>query len=215
MAKKRNGQIDDVVGRVVDIGVDAVIGRIDGLFQNFQNGQAASARASLDAVPPEARRTSYKCTVCKADFAFADMARLEMVGVNPKAPGWGTCSPCYKFIWEAGSEKKALLLTGLEGSFRALLSQATETMKARAKVNPPPAANPPVEPPWEVLGVEQDASIEEVTKAYRNQVKLWHPDKFASGPEKARDANAAHARKRFDQVQHAYESMMKVRKAPT
>jgi preprotein translocase subunit Sec63 len=38
--------------------------------------------------------------------------------------------------------------------------------------------------PWAVLGVPRDASREQIARAYRDQVKRYHPDRVADlGPE--------------------------------
>lgn len=49
----------------------------------------------------------------------------------------------------------------------------------------PPAVTPPATPSWwEVLGVSEQASPEEIREAYRSLMAQYHPDKVASlGPE--------------------------------
>ena len=37
---------------------------------------------------------------------------------------------------------------------------------------------------FEILGITRYASKDEIKKAYRKQMKLWHPDKFPNQPEK-------------------------------
>ena len=51
----------------------------------------------------------------------------------------------------------------------------------------------------EILGVKPSASEEEVTQAYRDLAKVWHPDRFADNPrlqkkaeEKLKEVNAAY-----------------------
>lgn len=52
--------------------------------------------------------------------------------------------------------------------------------------------------PYEVLGVKQGASEEEIKKAYREQVKKYHPDQYGDNPlkdlaeEKMRELNEAY-----------------------
>jgi molecular chaperone DnaJ len=52
--------------------------------------------------------------------------------------------------------------------------------------------------PYEVLGIKENASKEEIKKAYRNLAKKYHPDQYGNNPlrelaeEKMRDINAAY-----------------------
>jgi outer membrane protein assembly factor BamE (lipoprotein component of BamABCDE complex) len=57
---------------------------------------------------------------------------------------------------------------------------------------------------YEVLGLERDASIEEVKQAHRDLVRVWHPDRFAHDPqlqqkvqEKLKEINEAYERLQF------------------
>ena len=58
------------------------------------------------------------------------------------------------------------------------------------------------ENPYKVLGVSENATDEEVKKAYRDLVRKYHPDKYVDNPladvaaEKMKDINAA-----YDQIQ--------------
>ena len=40
-------------------------------------------------------------------------------------------------------------------------------------------ATPPRAPWWEVLGVSQEASLEEINQHYRQAIRMYHPDKVA------------------------------------
>lgn len=53
--------------------------------------------------------------------------------------------------------------------------------------------------PYQVLGIDRNASPEDIKKAYRKQALKWHPDK---NPE-----NRKEAEKRFSAVANAYETL--------
>ncbi len=57
--------------------------------------------------------------------------------------------------------------------------------------------------PYQVLGVSQSASDEEIKKAYRNLSRKYHPDANINNPNKAQ------AEERFKEVQQAYDQIMK------
>lgn len=57
--------------------------------------------------------------------------------------------------------------------------------------------------PYQVLGVSQNASDEEIKKAYRTLSRKYHPDANLNNPNKEQ------AEERFKQVQQAYDQIMK------
>ncbi|KAF2468640.1 DnaJ-domain-containing protein [Lindgomyces ingoldianus] len=56
---------------------------------------------------------------------------------------------------------------------------------------------PPTIDPYAVLGLEQDATADDVKKAYRKQALLYHPDK-------SQDSNKSNAVKKFQEIAFAY-----------
>lgn len=52
---------------------------------------------------------------------------------------------------------------------------------------------------YKILGVEKDASEQEVKKAYRKLAIVWHPDKRAQGDEEAAE--------KFKEIGEAYETL--------
>ena len=60
---------------------------------------------------------------------------------------------------------------------------------------------------YEVLGVEESATDEEVKKAYRKLAIRYHPDKVASLGEEYQKG----AKEKFQRLQEAYDSIKKVR----
>lgn len=57
--------------------------------------------------------------------------------------------------------------------------------------------------PYEVLGIKEGASEEEIRKAYKDLVRKYHPDKYANNPlsdlaeEKMKEINEAYNRRRI------------------
>lgn len=60
--------------------------------------------------------------------------------------------------------------------------------------------------PYEVLGVNEHATDEEIKRAYRQLVKKYHPDRYASDPQKQ-----AAASEKLKQVNAAYDMITKIR----
>lgn len=60
--------------------------------------------------------------------------------------------------------------------------------------------------PYDVLGVGQNATEEEIKKAYRELVKKYHPDKFAGNPKAAEAAS-----EKLKQINMAYDILTKSR----
>ena len=58
-----------------------------------------------------------------------------------------------------------------------------------------------------MLGVSEDASDEEIKKAYRELVKKYHPDKYADNPL------AEVAAEKMKEIHAAYDQITKDRKA--
>ena len=54
---------------------------------------------------------------------------------------------------------------------------------------------------YEVLGISENSSFEEVKKAYRNLAKIYHPDKVMNG------VNKAMAKKQFQAISEAYQEL--------
>lgn len=59
--------------------------------------------------------------------------------------------------------------------------------------------------PYQILGISQTASDDEVKKAYRNLSRKYHPDANVNNPNKAQ------AEEKFKQVQQAYDEIMRRR----
>jgi len=57
--------------------------------------------------------------------------------------------------------------------------------------------------PFEVLGIEKDASQEKIKEAYRKSAKKYHPDKVVHLGKEFQEI----AEKRFKEIQEAYEKI--------
>jgi DnaJ-domain-containing protein 1 len=80
-----------------------------------------------------------------------------------------------------------------------------------ASARPAPGSRPvdsggeTVADPYAVLGVEPGASMEEVTRAYREQMKRYHPDRVADLGEELQQV----AHRRSIEIQQAYAELTK------
>ena len=54
---------------------------------------------------------------------------------------------------------------------------------------------------YETLGVNKNASEEEIKSAYRKMALKYHPDRYASASEQEKKA----AEEKFKEINHAYE----------
>jgi molecular chaperone DnaJ len=61
--------------------------------------------------------------------------------------------------------------------------------------------------PYQVLGVSQNASNDEIKKAYRDLLKKYHPDSYVNNPL------AGLAEEKFKEIQEAYDRIMKERES--
>ena len=59
--------------------------------------------------------------------------------------------------------------------------------------------------PYDVLGVPQNASEDEIKKAYRKLSRTYHPDANINNP------NKAEAEEKFKEIQQAYQQIMQER----
>jgi curved DNA-binding protein CbpA len=56
---------------------------------------------------------------------------------------------------------------------------------------------------YRILGITPDASLYEIKEAYRDLVKVWHPDKYENNP-RLRDK----AEKQLKQINMAYDTLL-------
>jgi hypothetical protein len=184
--------LDDAVDALMDSAFD----HVGGLVDRVKDGQRPILHEKY------LRQMSFTCIVCKKDLRRAEMEMFH------DSNGWGICKGCLRAMWIAYREK-----------VQAFAVRTQQQAHARPQQTPPRqgvhvgAATPPAgPPPWEILGVSQDATIDEIKKAYREKAMLWHPDRVASdAPAGERDR----ARTMFDTVTKARDVMLSVRQSPT
>ena len=71
--------------------------------------------------------------------------------------------------------------------------------------NPHTDNSPPSRPWWEVLGVPQIATRDEIARAYKRRISEYHPDKVAKLGEEIR----AVAERRSKEINAAYDEAMR------
>ncbi|NLI81477.1 MAG: DnaJ domain-containing protein [Deltaproteobacteria bacterium] len=64
--------------------------------------------------------------------------------------------------------------------------------------------------PYAILGVSRSATMDEIKHAYRTQASRYHPDKVAHLGEEFQTL----ANRKFQEIQGAYETILKERKPP-
>lgn len=193
MARRRpvNGlDMDDIVEKTVGV-----------LFDKGAEYFERSRDKRVAQLPPEAAQQTYKCMACKREpFVLA-----QMEVVSGQVPGFGMCRGCFAFVWKAGEEKVKYL--------------ARKAQEARARGGMPggmpgvPPMEPQARPPWEILGISEDASVEEINKAWRVLAAKYHPDMVPPGPDSTAAREAA--RLKFEEVTRAKDVMVKLRKPAT
>ena len=185
---------------------DVFMDRAFDFAQRLFQGANRNAKAAL---PPEYLARQFVCAGCKGQFTIE---RMEMV--HP-SNGYGSCKTCFEFMWESAEARidaavKAKAKAAAEAAARRAASGASGQGGQRPGGSGTQASGSPRRRPWEVLGVDKDASIDEIKKAYRHGVLECHPDMVPPGaPEEER----VKARARFEELTRAKEAMLSVRAA--
>jgi DnaJ like chaperone protein len=82
-------------------------------------------------------------------------------------------------------------------------SQNSKDSSQTGKQNNQQTTGSPKRDPYSVLGVDPDASPEEIRKAYRHLANKYHPDKVSYMGEEFREL----AEKKFKEIQDAYQQL--------
>jgi len=186
MARRpRNGLdvMDDIVEKAVEVAFD----RGAEIFERVRERQVAQ-------FSPTSAAQAFQCMACKRKPFTLD----QMEVVSGQMPGFGMCRGCFAFVWKAGEEK-----------VKFLAKKSAEAQRARGPV---PAPEPQARPPWTILGIDKDASVDDIKKAWRAMAAKYHPDMVPPGsPMEEKDA----ARAKFEEVTRARDVMLKLRSPAT
>jgi hypothetical protein len=188
--------LDDAVDTLADRLIDGAAGAFDSLRQQAFNQQ-------LDTLPDDYLASLFRCAGCQKEFPIGSMEQVHPTN------SWGTCRGCYEFMYKAGVQKaKELAHRAAQARRRTGATQGAQAPRSRF-VPPPPPSGPP---PWEVLGVDPDATIDQIKKAYRRKAMEYHPDRVSpQAPSQERE----NAKMMFQALTGARDAMLKVRSAPT
>lgn len=191
MPKRRANSID-MLDDIVDSAVDSLFEKGSEFFGKLREQRVAQAG-------PEQARATYVCASCRNSFSLGEM---EMVNPRSNLGQFGMCRNCFSFVWQAGKEKIRYLA---KKAADARAASAADAARAAAASGAVPRK------PWEVLGVSQDASVDDIKKAYRRLAAQYHPDMVPPGsPAEEKEA----ARAKFEEITRAKDVMLKVRQAP-
>jgi hypothetical protein len=182
----------DLIDDMIDSAVGTVFDRVGEVVERTLTQQRAN-------MSPEQLAAEYTCAACRKSFT---VKHIEMM--HP-SNGYCLCKGCFKFLWKAGEEKVRAL--GKNAAHRAV-------QEPPASPGPGPSASASTGPasagalPWVVLGVSEDASVEDIKKAYRKLAAVWHPDRVPPG---APTEEKQRATEKFHEITRARDVMLKVR----
>lgn len=181
--RPRNGL--DMVDDIVEKAVEIAFDKGAEFFERSREKQVAQ-------MPAVARSQVYICAACRKGFMLEQM---EMV--NPHNT-FGMCKGCFAFVWKAGEEK-----------VKYLAKKAQEAQRNRPAAAAP---EPQARPPWTILGIDKDASVDDIKKAWRAMAAKYHPDMVPPG---SADGEKEAARAKFEEVTRARDVMIKLRQPAT
>jgi len=174
--------------------VDGLFERAEGLVERIR--QPATQPTPTVRLPGEVQRTTFKCAACRKMFP-----RDAMEMIHPYTE-FGVCQRCFAFMWNAAAEKLQVIATA------AAKRRAEQPQQPRPPIGAP---TPTRRPPWEVLEVQQDASVDEIKKAFCRLAMLYHPDRL---PASASTEERERTKAKFEEITRARKVMLSVRSAP-
>lgn len=180
--------LDDIVEKAVETAFDKGANWINGLQEK---AAAAPPAGPAPAGPAGTRPVVYICLYCRKGVHLPGM---ELVHPDRE---FGLCKPCFAFGFQAAAEKIAYL-------------------KKRAQGAVAPAAAAPaaaVTPPWTILGIDKNASADEIKKAWKGLAATYHPDRVQPGPDSTAQKEAMVLK--FEEVTRARDVMLRLRNVTT
>jgi len=191
MARRKPPTAADILDNAVGAAVDNLFDRAEGWMERVREQPVLSE---------EYRQRIFICNVRVPNVCVDRCPLAGMEQVHP-SNGFGMCKPCYRYMWIT-----------MRQHFQALSRQAVQAAKqAHANRPPPPPPEPKRRSPWEVLGVNQDATIDDIRKAYRREAAKWHPDMVPPGSPSSEKEEAL---ARYLELTRARDAMLKVRQPP-
>lgn len=189
---------------------------IDSLRETIQT--AFSAESLFQQQPQPSQLPRFNCNVpgCGGQTQSACMSCKRPYCARHsewrRPDGFVICHRCFQFLWNSGKEAAG---RGSWDAFQRANGQyARGPMPPPVQPGPPPPPPPPVQPPprardqapWEILGIEPDATEEQIKKAYRAVAARCHPDAV---PAEEREAS----KEAFIRASTAYDAMLSALKA--
>lgn len=175
----------DALDDLVEKAVEVAFDKGAEFFQRSREQQVAQ-------MPASAKTQVYICAACRKG---GPIEQMEMITPHT---AFGMCKGCFAFVWKAGEEKVKFL--------------AKKAQEARARSAAAGAPEPQARPPWLILGIDKDASVEDIKKAWRALAAKYHPDMVPPG---APDGEKEAARAKFEEVTRARDVMLKLRQPAT
>jgi len=180
---------------LLEMGVDSLRDTIQDAFNGRGMFDPAAGHRLLCHTQGCGTATSGVCMSCKKPYCprHSEWRRAD---------GFVICHMCFQFLWQAARDAAG------RGGWEAFQAANGQYAK-QAAAQPPPqprAAKPQEVAPWEVLGIESDATEEAIKKAFRAIAAKSHPDTV---PAEERDA----AKETFIRASKAYDAMLAALKA--
>lgn len=177
-----------LIDELLEMGIDAMR---DTILASFERSAAASGGVR----PP----TRYVCYIqgCTAHTSNICMScRRPYCATHAewrRSDGFVICFNCFQFLWHSAKEAAS------RGSWDAW--QRNSSWKSKAASAPVEEKAKKPQAPWDILGVEPDATEEQIKKAFRSIAAKMHPDVV---PAEEREQ----AREKFMRASSAYDAMM-------